>query len=72
MHDAQNDNSPVLFKIRDDVRKSDDNQLDECQLTFEELGLVKKTLVKTLSITGHLRVKYPEKKRASDPKQFTE
>jgi len=43
--------------------KSDDNQLDECQLTFEELGLVKKTLVKTLSITGHLRVKYPEKKK---------
>ncbi|NGX37685.1 MAG: Cyclic-di-AMP phosphodiesterase PgpH [Chlamydiae bacterium] len=43
--------------------KSDDNQLDECQLTFEELGIVKKTLVKTLSITGHLRVKYPEKKK---------
>lgn len=43
--------------------KSDDGQLDECQLTFEELGMVKKTLVKTLSITGHLRVKYPEKKK---------
>ena len=43
--------------------KSDDGQLDECQLTFEELGIVKKTLVKTLSITGHLRVKYPEKKK---------
>lgn len=43
--------------------KADDGQLDECQLTFEELGIVKKTLVKTLSITGHLRVKYPEKKK---------
>ena len=43
--------------------KADDNQLDDCQLTFEELGVVKKTLVKTLSITGHLRVKYPEKKK---------
>jgi len=42
--------------------KSDDGQLDNCQLTFEELGIVKKTLVKTLAITGHIRVKYPEKK----------
>jgi len=44
--------------------KTDYGQLDECQLTFEELGVVKKTLVKTLAITGHLRVKYPEKKKA--------
>ncbi len=46
--------------------KADDNQLDECQLTFEELGIVKRTLVKTLAITGHLRVKYPEKKKKVD------
>ena len=43
--------------------KTDDGQLDNCQLTFEELGIVKKTLVKTLAISGHLRVKYPEKKK---------
>jgi putative nucleotidyltransferase with HDIG domain len=42
--------------------KGGSGQFDECQLTFEELGIVKKTLVKTLSITRHLRVKYPEKK----------
>jgi len=46
--------------------KTDDHQLDECQLTFEELGIVKKTLVKTLAITGHLRVKYPEKKKKEE------
>lgn len=46
--------------------KTDDHQLDQCQLTFEELGVVKKTLVKTLAITGHLRVKYPEKKKKDD------
>lgn len=46
--------------------KTDDGQLDECQLTFEELGLVKKTLVKTLAISGHLRVKYPDKKKKSE------
>ncbi|MDN3506784.1 MAG: HDIG domain-containing protein [Simkaniaceae bacterium] len=58
----------ALTKMVDKLvkEKSDDNQLDECQLTFEELGLVKKTLVKTLSITGHLRVKYPEKKKPKE------
>ncbi len=43
--------------------KADDGQLDECMLTFEELGIVKRSLIKTLAITGHLRVKYPEKKK---------
>lgn len=46
--------------------KAEDNQLDECRLTFEELGIVKKSLVKTLVITGHLRVKYPEKKKEKE------
>lgn len=46
--------------------KTDDGQLDDCQLTFEELGIVKKTLVKTLAISGHLRVKYPEKKKKQE------
>jgi putative nucleotidyltransferase with HDIG domain len=57
----------ALTKMVDKLvkEKADDGQLDECQLTFEELGIVKKTLVKTLSITGHLRVKYPEKKKES-------
>lgn len=45
--------------------KTDDHQLDECQLTFEELGSVKRVLIKTLAIAGHLRVKYPEKKSGS-------
>lgn len=46
--------------------KAEDNQLDQCQLTFEELGIVKKSLVKTLVITGHLRVKYPERKKEKE------
>ena len=41
--------------------KSDEGQFDECQLTFEELGKVKKTIVQTLLVTHHLRVKYPER-----------
>lgn len=42
--------------------KAESGQFDECQLTFEELGIVKKTIISTLSVTRHLRVKYPEKK----------
>jgi len=43
--------------------KNEEGQFDECQLTFEELGLVKKAIVRTLSVTRHLRVKYPGRKR---------
>lgn len=44
--------------IRD---KADDGQFDECLLTFEELAIVKSTLVKTLFAYGHSRIKYPTK-----------
>jgi putative nucleotidyltransferase with HDIG domain len=43
--------------------KNEEGQFDDCQLTFEELGLVKKAIVRTLSVTRHLRVKYPDKRR---------
>lgn len=44
--------------------KAEEGQFDDCQLTFEELGIVKKAIIKTLSITRHLRIKYPEKKKS--------
>jgi hypothetical protein len=40
--------------------KADDGQFDDCCLTFEELKIVKKTIIKTLMLTRHLRIKYPE------------
>ncbi len=43
--------------------KAEDSQLDDCQLTFEELSRVKKTLVKTLLLAHHVRVKYPKKEK---------
>lgn len=43
------------------IDKAEEGQFDECQLTFEELGIVKKTIVKTLMVTHHLRIKYPKK-----------
>ncbi|MBA3237436.1 MAG: HDIG domain-containing protein [Parachlamydiaceae bacterium] len=39
--------------------KEEDGQFDNCLLTFEELTLVKETLVKTLVAYSHSRVKYP-------------
>lgn len=39
--------------------KIDDGQFDQCLLTFEELSIIKRVLVKTLLAAGHSRVKYP-------------
>ena len=44
--------------------KIDDGQFDECGLTFEELSILKKSMVKALISTRHVRVKYPEKEHA--------
>ena len=43
--------------------KAEDGQFNDAQLTFEELGRVKKTLAKTLLLTYHVRVKYPKKEK---------
>lgn len=42
--------------------RADDGQFDECNLTFQELGIIKKILAKTLIVTRHVRIKYPEKR----------
>lgn len=39
-----------------------DNQFDECDLTFDELAIVKQKLVEIIKATHHLRIKYPESK----------
>lgn len=41
--------------------KEEDGQFDSCLLTFEELTVVKTTLVKTLVAYSHSRVKYPSR-----------
>ena len=43
-------------------QKAEDGQFDESQLTFEELSLIKKALVKALLLTHHVRIKYPKRK----------
>lgn len=47
--------------------KADDGQFDNCLLTFEELAIVKATLVKTLVAYGHSRVKYPSREPKPTP-----
>ena len=45
------------------AEKGEEGQFEECQLTFEELGKVKRTLMKSLLLTQHIRVKYPKRER---------
>ena len=44
------------------TEKLEDGQFDECQLTFEEFGAIKKTMIKNLAVARHLRIRYPERK----------
>lgn len=41
------------------AEKAEEGQFDECPITFQELGTVKKAIVKALLVTRHLRIKYP-------------
>ncbi len=42
--------------------KLEDNQFSECALTFKEFETIKRSIVKTLGVARHMRIKYPEKK----------
>ncbi len=57
----------AIMELVDKVVKErvDDNQLEECNLTFEELLIIKKTLVKIITASHHVRIKYPEKETKS-------
>ncbi|MFV0339453.1 MAG: HD family phosphohydrolase [Parachlamydiaceae bacterium] len=41
--------------------KVEEGQLDDCLLTYEEMAIVKATLVKTMVAFSHSRVKYPKR-----------
>ena len=53
----------ILQKMVNNVilERTEDGQFDECELTFEELSIVKRCIVRTLITAHHLRVKYPVK-----------
>lgn len=54
---------PHLRQLIDQLtqEKASDGQFDECSLTFQELDIIKYTMVKTLIAAGHSRVKYPKR-----------
>jgi len=56
-------NEKTLTELVDRLvaEKAEEGQFDECQLTFEELSKVKKTLAKSLYLAQHVRVKYPKR-----------
>jgi membrane-associated HD superfamily phosphohydrolase len=58
-------NEEILTRLIDQIvrEKMEDGQFDDCLLSFEELGLVKKALVRCLLSIGHFRIKYPAKIR---------
>ena len=62
-------NDEILVHLIDQIvrEKVEDGQLDECLLSFEELGIVKKAMVRCLLSIGHFRIKYPTKIRPKQP-----
>ncbi len=52
--------------------KVEDGQFDDCLLTFEEMAIVKTTLVRTLLAFMHARVKYPTRDIKRDEVAFFE
>ena len=60
--------NPTPTRVQDFVEhiiegiRLDDEQLDECDLTLRDLATIKKTLVRTLAGTLHVRIEYPKAK----------
>jgi len=56
-------NEATLTKLVEQIVKERvaDDQLSDCNLTFEELSRVKKAIVKSMLSVGHFRVKYPDR-----------
>ncbi len=61
-------NEESLTRLVDQIvkEKMEDGQFEESMLTFEELGKVKKAIIKCLLSIGHFRVKYPARIRKDE------
>lgn len=59
---------PRLEKFIDELvtHKIESKQLDNCDLTFREVGIIKKTFLKILAGYYHSRIEYPNKKDSSE------
>lgn len=58
----------TITKLVDEIiyQKSKDRQFEECALTFEELGKVRRAMIKTLTAAVHSRVKYPKQEAIAE------
>jgi putative nucleotidyltransferase with HDIG domain len=59
---------PRLEKFIDELvdHKIETKQLDACELTFREIGIIKKTFLKILAGYYHSRIEYPNQKDTTD------
>ncbi len=59
---------PRLEKFIDELftHKIESKQLDNCDLTFREVGIIKKTFLKILAGYYHSRIEYPNQKESSE------
>jgi hypothetical protein len=51
------------------MKRMQDGQLDECDMTFRELAKVQASMVKTLTAHYHGRIAYPEQPDKEKPDQ---
>jgi cyclic-di-AMP phosphodiesterase PgpH len=63
---------PTPGRIEDTVnaivqKRLMDGQFDECDLTFREIGIIRRTLTKTLSAIYHSRIQYPSEEKPAEP-----
>lgn len=67
-------NEETLTRLVDLIvkEKMEDGQFDESLLTFEELGRVKRAMVKSLLATGHFRIKYPARIKRESREKFNQ
>lgn len=58
----------TITQLVDEIirQKSKDRQFEECDLTFRELGKVRKAMIKTLTASVHSRVKYPKQEAIAE------
>ena len=63
---AMKDHSESRIRVRIEQLihgKIEDKQLDECPLTFQELGMIRESFVQALVSQYHGRVSYPDKRK---------
>ena len=64
-------NEPTMTKIEEMINniikdKLNSNQLDNCELTFKDLNLIKKSFLRVLKGLYHHRIEYPKEKNKDE------